>query len=821
MKKSVTSSILILCCFIVVGQNNIFKSQERTRLFDSGWRFKQDSVKEAENPAYDDASWRLLNLPHDWSIEDLPNQIVDSIVGPFSKASISKGATGYTVGGIGWYRNKFTLSNSEQNKNVYINFDGVYMNADVWLNGHHLGNHPYGYSPFNFNLTTYLRPAGQQNVIVVRVRNLGHNSRWYSGSGIYRHVSLTFVNPVHIAPWGILITTPNVSNHSANVDLVATIDNTGKIKNQITLLTELFDSHGRSVGIAQKNAIIGAGGKLEIKQSIEVAHPILWSIERPEIYHALVKIKTGSKFLDLVDMPFGIRSIHFNSQGLTLNGKVIKLRGGCIHHDNGPLGSATLDRAEERKIEILKSNGFNAIRTSHNPPSQQFLDDCDRLGMLVIDEAFDMWNEPKNNDDYHLYFKEWWNKDITSMILRDRNHPSVVLWSIGNEIAERADSLGIATTKMLVDRVHELDSTRPVTEAVCQFWEPANKKYTWEKNTPPIFKLLGVGGYNYQYKDYEKDHLKYPDQIIVGTESFPNEAFENWQKSEKYSYVIGDFVWTAFDYIGEAQIGNAKLVKTNQKQDMASNEVWPWFNAFCGDFDLTGHKKSQSYYRDVVWKRSKIEMMVHRPIPKGMKEVVSAWGWPNEIPSWSWPKSEGDSLQVRVFSLSPIVRLELNGQKIAEQIIPVGSMTAVFKVPYQPGILTARCFDNGKEVSSKSLKTAGSPKRIRLIADRKVIKANLNDLSYITAEVVDENDNIVPYADNINISFHVMGRNGKIVAVANGNPIDMSGFQRVDKKTWGGRCLAILQPSEKAGRMEVIASAKGLINGKIEILIIN
>ena len=817
MKRIIPGCILILCSLIASGQNNSNISQKRTQLFDSDWRFKKDNLQGAENPAYNDASWRLLNLPHDWSIEDLPVQIADSVIGPFSKASLGGGATGYTIGGTGWYRKKFTIARSEQSKIVYINFDGVYMNSDVWLNGQHLGNHPNGYIPFKYNLTPYLKSAGKQNVLVVRVRNAGQNSRWYSGSGIYRHVSLTFVNPVHIAPWGLQITTPTVSAHSAGVKVVSTLENAGNIKSQITLITELFDAHGKSVGRSQKNVLIGPKGQVEIKQGVEVANPKLWSTESPEMYHAQVKIKAGSKITDIVEMPFGIRSIHFDSQGFTLNGKITKLRGGCIHHDNGPLGSATFDRAEERKIEILKANGYNAIRTSHNPPSQQFLDACDRLGMLVIDEAFDMWNEPKKKDDYHLYFKEWWNKDLTSMILRDRNHPSVVLWSIGNEISERADSSGLTTTKMLVDRVHALDSTRPVTEAVCQFWEGSNKKLSWDKSTPPIFQLLDVGGYNYELKNYEKDHLKYPERIMVGTESFPIEAFENQQQVEKHPYVIGDFVWTAFDYIGEARIGNAKLVKANGQPGNGSEQAWPWFNAFCGDLDLTGYKKSQSYYRDVVWHRSNIEMMVHRPIPDGMKEVISAWGWPDEIPSWSWPKSEGDSLQVRVFSRSPIVRLELNGIQIGEKHIPEGSITAVFTVAYQPGILTARSFEKGKEVASKSLKTTGVPKRIRLIADRNVINASPNDLAYITAEVVDQNGNIVTYADDIKISFHLEGANGKIVGVANGNPVDMSSFQGGNKKSWGGRCIAILQPLDKAGKIVVIADAKGLMGGSVEI----
>ncbi len=796
----------------------MISGKKRTKLFDSGWKFKKDSVNGIENPAYNDASWRLLNLPHDWSIEDLPDQIADSVAGPFSKASAGRAATGYTVGGTGWYRKKFTLSGTEQNKVVYVGFDGVYMNSDVWLNGHHLGNHPNGYTPFQYNITSYLKPAGQQNVLAVRVKNSGQNSRWYSGSGIYRHVSLTFVNPVHLAPCGVFITTPKVSENSASVMLVATIANAGKTRNPVTLLVQLINSKGKIVGTAQKTVSISAEGKLDVKQHIEVVNPQLWSTESPDLYHARVTIKAGSKGIDEINVPFGIRSIQYSSRGFTLNGKVIKLKGGCVHHDNGPLGSSTIDRAEERKIEILKANGYNAIRTSHNPPSQQFLDACDRLGMLVIDEGFDMWNVAKTKDDYHLYFKEWWDKDLTAMILRDRNHPSVIMWSIGNEIPERADPNGLETTKMLTDRVHALDSTRPVTAAVCLFWEKPNQKYNWDEHTPAIFNLLDIAGYNYEYARYEKDHEKYPERIIVGTESFPDKTYENWREVERLPYVIGDFVWTAIDYIGEATLGHSKLIEANLKP-VESKEVWPWSVGGSGDFDLTGLKKPSSYYRDVVWNNSKLEMMVHTPIPKGMKEELDRWGWPDEIPSWSWPDSEGDSLQVRVFSRSPLIQLELNGQIIAEQTMPGNSITAIFKIPYHPGTLTARCFDNGKEVASKTLKSSGSPKRIRLIADKTQIKADLNDLTYITAEVVDENGSVVPYAYNINISFSLVGLNGKIIGVGNGDPSDMSSFQNGNKKTYRGKCVAILQPSEKEGKIVVQATANGLMKGKIEIIV--
>ncbi|NJO68772.1 MAG: hypothetical protein HC830_05365 [Bacteroidetes bacterium] len=345
----------------------------------------------------------------------------------------------------------------------------------------------------------------------------------------------------------------------------------------------------------------------------------------------------------MVKVPFGIRSIHFDAaNGFMLNGKKVLLKGGCMHHDNGFLGSATIDRAEERRVELMKAYGFNAIRTSHNPPSRQFLDACDRVGVLVIDEAFDMWERPKNPQDYHRFFKEWWQKDISSMVMRDRNHPSIIMWSIGNEINERADSSGLIITRKLADEVHRLDPTRPVTAAICSFWDHKNRPWS---ATAPAFALLDVGGYNYMWKAYEEDHLLYPDRIMAGTESLPLEAYENWKQVEKNSWVIGDFVWTAMDYMGETGIGNSRL---DNDPDNGFSRTWTWFNAYCGDIDLCGFKKPQLYYRDVIWGNSNIEMMVHAPVPEGRKEIVSMWGWPEEWQNWNWNGSEGKLMQVRV-----------------------------------------------------------------------------------------------------------------------------------------------------------------------------
>lgn len=802
MKKFIVACLVFVTTY-ATGQ----QKPAQTRLFDSDWRFLKDSTVQAEQPAYNDANWRKLDLPHDWSIEDLPNQKPGEVIGPFSRASVGATSTGYTVGGTGWYRKSFTLSPSEKGNTVLIQFDGAYTETDVWLNGHHLGYHPYGYTPFTYDLTPYLASTGTKNVLAVRVKNLGQNSRWYTGSGIYRHVWLTVANPIHVAPFGVSITTPQVTEKSAQVRLATSIDKASDKPVSVVVQTTLIAPNGKSIRTTSQQTItLSANNKTESTQVLTVENPLLWSPETPQLYTANVVIMSGKKRLDSIVTTFGIRSIEFSAQrGFVLNGKRVLLKGGCIHHDNGPLGSAAIDRAEERKVELLKANGFNAIRTSHNPPSPALLDACDRLGMLVIDEAFDMWQRPKKPQDYHRFFDTWWQRDLSAMIHRDRNHPSVILWSIGNEINERADPSGLAITKKLADEVHRLDPTRPVTEALCLFWEHPNK--VWE-DSDKAFALLDVGGYNYEWKHNESDHQRHPERIIVGTETFAKEAFENWQQVEKHPYVIGDFVWTAMDYMGETAIGHTIIQPKSDKDSTKAVLPWPWFNAWCGDLDLIGFKKPQSYYRDVVWRNRPVALAVHAPIPDGMKETVTNWGWPDEQQSWSWPGAEGKPLQVRVFSRSSLVRLELNGKLIGEQRLSDSSITAIFTVPYQPGILKATSFDNGKPTGSMELRSAGKPHRLRLTADRSMIRNDRNDLAYVAVEVLDEQGQLIPTAD-LPITFQLSGM-GELAGVGNASPVDLSSFQQAQKTTFRGRCLAIVRPKVTSGSITLTANSPNL-----------
>lgn len=730
-------------------------------------------------------------------------------IGPFDPGQSQGGtSTGYVVGGTGWYRKHFTVH--ETNKRMSVQFDGVYMNADFWINGVHLGHHPYGYTSFEFDLTSHLKPAGQNNVLAVRVRNEGKNSRWYSGSGIYRPVRLRIKEPVHVPMWGVFVTTPEVSGDKAQVKVSIEVLNAADTPANALVRARVCDADGTAINSTESRLDLPAGEMRTTERLIDVPRPKLWSPDAPYLYSAEVEILTDGKPVNAVSTNFGIRKIEIDAEhGFRLNGEPLLLKGGCVHHDNGPLGAAAIDRAEQRRVELLKANGFNAIRTSHNPPSTAFLDACDRLGMLVIDEAFDQWEQPKNGQDYHLYFNDWAERDIASMVRRDRNHPSVVIWSIGNEIPEqfRAE----ATAQRLRRAVLSHDPTRPITQGVCNDWGTVTRN--WDRLSDPAFLHLDVAGYNYLPEKYVSDHARHPDRVMMGTESYPKDALNYWSLVEKHPYVIGDFVWTAMDYLGETGIGNRRL--SNEPGSFLM--PWPWFNAWCGDLDICGFKKAQSYYRDVVWRSSDIELLVHTPIPDGLTEVVSAWGWPEQSKSWTWPGHEGRPVKVSVYSRCDKVRLERNGRVIGEKPVSEATrLTAEFDVPYEAGELRAVGLIDGKVVAEAVLKTSGPPTAIRLTADRTEIRAARSDLAYVTVEVVDADGRIVPNAD-MPVRFSVSGV-GELAAQASASPNEPASFHAPVRKTYQGRCLAILRPKDGAGTITLKAEADGLKAAQIVIV---
>jgi beta-galactosidase len=788
----------------------------REQLFDLGWRFLRGDIAGAESSGFDDSAWRKVDLPHDWSIEDLtPNAEAagqgtiwvggnaPTRIGPFDVA-LSQGqeATGWVVGGIGWYRKHFQFAPANQNARAEIRFDGVYMNSEVWINGHSLGSHPYGYTPFVYDLTQFLKHA-DENVLAVKVRNEGANSRWYSGSGIYRHVWLTLTGDLRIPVWGVGVQTPKVSRELSTIEVSVAVENRAKVQQAVTIRTRILGPGGTVAAGGDKATELAAGDRSSASQTLEVKDAQLWSPGEPNLYRAEVEVLLAGKVVDRSTVSFGIRSIEVSiEQGLRINGEPVKLKGGCAHHDNGILGAAAFDRAEERRVEILKSNGFNAIRTSHNPPSPMFLDTCDRLGMMVIDEAFDCWNLGKNDDDYHVYFTDWWERDLKSMLMRDRNHPSILFWSIGNEIDGRRDTSGVAIAKQLRDAVKSIDSSRPVTMAVPGPYD--HNLPEWQANDP-AFLHLDVGGYNYQWQQYETDHKRFPNRIMMGTESFPFEAYDSWRSAERLSYVLGDFVWTAIDYLGESAIGHSILSQTPGWW----RQQYPWFNSYCGDIDLIGEKKPQSFYRDVLWRRSPLEIAVQRPLPRKRTEELANWGWRDELRSWSWKGYEGFPLKVRVFTAGDRVKLLLNGKEIGEKPVPESAkLIAEFDVPYAEGELRAIAFKDEREIASSALKSVGKAARLHVRVDRGKIRPGRGELAFATIEITDAAGGLVPDMER-RIDFRIEGA-GELAAVGNANPKDVASFREPTCKTFNGKCLAVLRSLGREGRIALRVTSEGL-----------
>ncbi len=778
---------------------------QRNNLFDAGWRFHLGGAQGAEDPEFDDSQWRKIDLPHDWSIEDL-----SGTTSPFNINAISQVNGGFTTGGTGWYRKTFTIPSNLKDKNFRILFEGVYMNSQVWLNGQNLGDHPYGYTSFWFDITDKIIFDGD-NILCVKVKNEGENSRWYSGSGIYRHVWLQVTTPVHIAAWGTCITTSEISETTAKISVRSTLINKSSQDRKIKIITEITSVDGKMLAAqTEKEGDIQAGRSIELVQEAVIKNPLLWSVDSPVLYKAVSKVyETGSP-IDSSETKFGIRSISFGAtDGFLLNGKSLKLKGGCVHHDNGPLGSKAYDRAEERRVELLKASGFNAIRCSHNPPSPAFLDACDRLGMLVIDEAFDMWREQKNPHDYHLFFNDWWRKDVESMLLRDRNHPSVIMWSIGNEIPNRHLPEVVQVAEMIADFIKDIDPSRPITSAVNDL----------KPDKDPFFATLDVAGYNYasggdhnQESLYRQDHTRLPDRIMYGSESYALEAFGSWMDVVDNPFVIGDFVWTAFDYIGEASIGWRGYW---QKQDF-----FPWNLAYCGDIDICGWKRPQSFYRDALWKENQLSVWVTPPVPSfdpnPERQSWSKWHWHDAVDNWNWEGYLGKPIEVIVYSSCEQVELFLNGRSLGKK--PTDRSTefiATWQVPYQPGTLKAVGFRGKKQVNVAVIQSAEQPSQIRLSADRSSIQAGGQDLSYITVELTDPKGIRDPNAENL-VTFEIDGP-GVIAGTGNANPVSLESYSLPQRKVWRGRCLVIVKSDPTGGKITVTASSQGLKPASVEI----
>jgi len=765
----------------------------------------------------------------------------------------SGASTGYFPGGRAVYRKRFDVPEEWSDKSVLLDIDGAYMNAEITLNGETFGHFPYGYSPRLIDLDRAIIP-GEHNDLEIVTRCVQPNSRWYTGGGLYREVNLWVGNACHIRPWDLFVTTPEVSAEKAVIRVSATITNVSDKKAQGKITVQVC-------GCAKSAPIsVPANGTAGIELDIPVKSPKLWSAEEPNLHKLVATVETDLGE-DTMSQQIGIRKIEMDTtNGMRVNGKPVKLLGGCIHHDNALLGAAAFPRAEERKIELLKSVGYNAVRCAHNPPSNALLDACDRLGMYVIDETFDCWRTGKNDLDYHLYFDDWWQRDTAAMVMRDRNHPSVICWSVGNELAEQGGkSEGPALTKMQADYVRSIDPTRPVTTAIHSMIHskrekgkpsrmPFNRDVSddsgedaetrmkkimadpnamehlmkriatnnqgdgfvdgedvWAELSEASIASLDIVGYNYFFNRYALDREKYPNRVIFGAETHAYNTYDYYTAMMENPNIIGDFIWTAYDNLGEAGAGRVM----REFQDLMGGMLgpWPWLSCYQGDLDLDGNKRPQSYYRGVMWGKDKgIHLFARNPKYMGKKDYGLGWQWDDVVKSWTWgAEYEGKGIEVYAYADCDEVEFILNGESLGKA--PVERLTARFNLTYAHGNLKAVAWKNGVAVAEDSITTADAPAFVELIPDRKEISADGMDLCFVTAKLTDANGVTVPVSD-IELSAEVTG--GTLAGFGSGNPCTDENYGTGKRKTWNGLALICLRASEKSGNIKLKVSAPGL-----------
>ena len=741
-----------IAAVLTLGMSAAAQSQS---LFDSNWQFTRNGKT------------ITVDLPHDWDIYDAPD--------PATGATGTGG--GWFQGGKGEYRKKFATPKGEL---VKLHFEGVYQRAEVFVNGQKAGQHAYGYTPFTIDITPYLFKDKRLNEVTVKVDNSQQpNCRWYSGSGIYRHVWLQTMPALHIAENGVFVTTPDVSADQATVQVAVTVQNEAATEQQATV----------DVEDQQQTITLKAGETKTVNFNYTIQHPHLWSPDDPYLYSANVKL---SNINTKRSTKFGIRSFSFDAEkGFMLNGQKVLISGACVHHDDGVLGAMAFDDAEIRKVRQMKEAGFNLIRTSHNPTTRAFLDACDSIGMLVIGEAFDGWRTQKNPYDYSTLIDSCYREDIHAMVLRDRNHPSIISWSIGNEIIERKEIAVITTARKLKAAILECDKTRPVTEALCA-WDS-----DWEIYDPH-FEVLDIAGYNYMIFKHASDHQRDPRRVMWQTESFPRDAFKNWAYVNDYPYIVGDIVWTGLDYLGESGIGRYYYEGERPGESYAEGGQPDWHGACCGDVDVTGWRKPISHYREMLWSdKPSLYMAVKEPDGYRGKIFETSWSvWPT-WESWNWNGWEGKPIDVEVYTKSPEVSLYLNDQLIGTKTVDRSTeFKAVFSVPYEAGTLRAVAGDQ-----TVTLSTAGPPAALRLTADRKVLKADGQQLAFITVEVVDKDGRVCPDAA-IPCEVGVNGQ-ARLMAAASADLKDREPSTSQHFTTWKGRAMIVVRSNPQKGKAQV------------------
>ena len=808
-----TVRIFALCLAVLSLAASPASGQRQRLTMDPGWRFTLGDPAGAEQPGFDDHEWRRLDLPHDWSIEGTPRQ--DAPGG---------GAMGYFPAGVGWYRKAFRVPAGARGRDVWLEFDGVYMNGDVWINGFHLGRRPYGYVSFSYDITRRLVPG--VNLVAVRVDNsLQPNSRWYTGSGIYRHVWLTIVDPLRVGHWGTWVTTPVADSTGADVVVRTRVENSAAVPRRGVLRSLVLDSAGREVGRTEAPFSMAAGQEVELEQRLRIDAPRLWSVETPYLYALRSEVVSGARAADVVTTTFGIRAIAYDKdRGFLLNGRHVRMKGVNLHHDAGALGAAVPERVWQSRLEVLKAMGVNAIRTSHNPPAPEFLDLCDRLGFLVMAEAFDEWTIGKVPEGYHRYFAEWSERDVTDFVHRDRNHPSIVLWSAGNEIGEQSTPGGAEVLRRLVGIFHREDPTRPVTTG--------NDHIAADDGaaTPAFLNAEDVVGYNYVDRWHERrelfaeaDRHEHPEWRMIGTESGaafnafggrysmggdsavvrPNytsgmiRAERLWKWEATHDYFAGDFMWTGIDYLGETR--------------------WPGKGAGSGAVDITGHPKDSYYLYQSQWTTGPVLHL---------------------FPHWNWSGREGQVIPVLAYTNCNIVELFLDGRSLGEKRIefpaqgtsggwnsyaepPVNATTndlhLTWDVPYEPGVLRAiGKRRDGTVACEAETRTAGPPAAIRLSVDRDTIAAAPGDVAQVSFEIVDSAGTVVPTADNL-VVFTVSG--GSILALDNADLADHDPYRSDRRRAFNGRGLAILRAAAP-GLLRLTAAADGLPAASMSVQVV-
>ncbi|WBL24651.1 beta-galactosidase GalB [Zunongwangia sp. HGR-M22] len=798
----------ILLCFFSACEEEREMNEGEGRIvqnFNADWNFQLGEHPEAKNDTIDLADWRKLDVPHDWSIE-----------GEFSEEHPTKPEGGALPAGIGWYRKTFEVPESWNNRNVFISFDGVYRNSEIWINGKYLGKRPFGYISFQYELTPYLK-FGESNAIAVKVDNSAQpNSRWYTGSGIYRNVHLVAKSNVHIDHWGTSVSTPFVSKDSAKVSFKVTIKNNLDSLKKIQLKNVVVDQSGKTIASEEVNLQLSATDSINVGQNFTISNPKLWSTESPYLYSIETSIYQDRKLLDNVKTPLGIRKFHFDSEkGFFLNGKHTKIKGVCLHHDNGALGAAINVYALERKLKLLKKMGTNAIRMAHNPPSPEMLELSDKMGFIVQDEAFDVWKKGKIKEDYQTIWDKWYEKDLKAMLYRDRNHPSVMMWSIGNEIREQFDSTGVHITKELVAIVKSVDTTRPVTSALTE--NIPEKNFVWQSGA------LDLLGFNYKHEAYEDLPNRFPNQKFISSESVSglmtrgsydmpsgerrnwppahgedfdgNDDYtvsaydqvsaywgstheETWKTVKKLDHMAGMFVWTGFDYLGEP-----------------IPYPYPARSSYFGMIDLAGFPKDVYYMYQSEWT---------------YKDVLHIF------PHWNWKK--GETIDVwAYYNNADEVELFLNGRSLGIKSKIGDDLHVAWSVEYEPGNLKAISRKDGEVVLEKTIETAEEPAQIELKPDKNEMKSDKNDLVFVTVNILDKAGVLAPKANNL-VKFEVSG-GGKIVGVDNGYQASLESFKAKQRKAFNGKCLVIIQSNGKKELVKLTARSEGLNSTSINIQI--